>query len=131
MYRLLILLLCSRREYLIEETVGRNVEMPKGGIDEIDLSEKEKFVVEKLNIKESLIFNAKAILAENQQKYDIENVKINIKFKMYLFNCLVINIFRHLEAVTCYLKAERWQEAHNVLVNHLLADFILYKGNKT
>lgn len=34
-----------------------------------------------------------------------------------------------MEATICYLKAEQWQEAHNVLVSHLLADFILQKGN--
>lgn len=39
-----------------------------GDINEIVLSEKEKFVVEKLNIKVEIIYNAKAILAETQKK---------------------------------------------------------------
>jgi nuclear pore complex protein Nup98-Nup96 len=92
------------KENLIEEIIGKNVELPISNISEINLSEKEKFVVEKLNIREGLIFNAKAILAVTQKKY--------------------------LEAVICYLKSEQWQEAHNILVDHLLADFILQKDGK-
>lgn len=56
--------------------IGRNIELPRGDINEIFLSEKEKFVVEKLNIKVEIIYNAKAILAETHKKYAI-------KIKMY------------------------------------------------
>lgn len=37
-------------------------------------------------------------------------------------------ISRYFEAAICYLKAEQWQKAHNVLVNYLLSDLILKKG---
>jgi len=33
-----------------------------------------------------------------------------------------------LEATFCYLKAEQWQEAHNVLANHLFANYLLQKS---
>uniref|UniRef100_A0A2S2R5G1 Nuclear pore complex protein Nup98-Nup96 n=1 Tax=Sipha flava TaxID=143950 RepID=A0A2S2R5G1_9HEMI len=92
------------RESSVEEVIGRNVDLPEGDIEDIILSEKEKFVVEKLNIEHELIYNAKAILAATYKKY--------------------------LEATICYLKAKRWEEAHNVLVSHLLADFILQKEGK-
>lgn len=64
-----------RRERLIEEIVGRNVDLPIGDIDEIVLSEKETFVVEQLNIKQEIIYSAKAILAETQKMYD--NVRLS------------------------------------------------------
>lgn len=36
--------------------------------------------------------------------------------------------FSYLEAAVCYLKAEQWKEAHNVLTVHLLIDFVLQNG---
>lgn len=60
-----------RRENSIEEIIGRNVELPIGDINKINLSEKEKFLVEKLNIKEGIIYNAKGILAATHKKYVI------------------------------------------------------------
>ncbi|VVC35530.1 Hypothetical protein CINCED_3A011775 [Cinara cedri] len=92
------------RERLIEDTVGRNVELPVCNNYEIVLSEKEIFVLNKLKINEGIIYNAKAILAMTKYKY--------------------------LEATICYLKAKNWQDAHNVLVSHLLADYILQKDGK-
>lgn len=68
---------CFRKEYLIGDIIGRNIELPIGDINEIFLSEKEKFVVEKLNIKVGIIYNAKAILAKTHKKYDI-NIMITI-----------------------------------------------------
>jgi len=61
----------SRRESLVEDIVGRNVELPVGDIEEICLSEKEKFLVEKLHIREAILYNAKAILAVIHKKYII------------------------------------------------------------
>lgn len=54
---------------MIEDIIGRNVDLPIGDINEIILSEKEQFVIKRLNIKESVIYNAKAILAVSQKKY--------------------------------------------------------------
>lgn len=49
---------------------------------------------------------------------------------LYKFHCLYLTIiiFRFLEATICYLKAENWEEAHNLLTNHLFAKFIFQKG---
>lgn len=110
---------------MIEDIIGRNVDLPVGDIHEIILSEKEQFVIKKLNINESLIYNAKAILAASQKKYGIHYLKV-LKIKIE-FNVLLF-IFRYLESAICYLKAENWQEAHQIIMNHLLADFILQKG---
>jgi len=52
----------------VEEFIGRNVELPICNIYEINLSEKETFIIEKLNIKEVIIYNAKAVLAMSQKK---------------------------------------------------------------
>lgn len=65
-----LILFYFRRESLIKEIVGRNIDLPIGDINEIALSEKELFVVEQLNIREEIIYNAKAILAVTQKKYD-------------------------------------------------------------
>lgn len=46
-----------------------------GDINEIILSDKEKFVIEKLNVKEVIIYNAKAILAVTQKKYNLNQIK--------------------------------------------------------
>jgi len=65
----------SRRESLVEEVIERNVELPVCNINEIILSDKETFVIEKLNVKEVIIYNAKAILAVTQKKYVIDHCK--------------------------------------------------------
>lgn len=59
---------------MIEEIIGRNVKSPIGDIHKIVLSEKELFVVEKLKINKEIIYNAKAILAVTQKKYDIKTL---------------------------------------------------------
>jgi len=61
-----------RRENLVEEIIGRNIDSPVGDIYKIVLSEKELFIVEKLKIKKEIIYNAKAILAVTQKKYYIK-----------------------------------------------------------
>ncbi|XP_050438636.1 nuclear pore complex protein Nup98-Nup96-like isoform X2 [Adelges cooleyi] len=71
----------------------------------VELNVKEEFVVVKLHVKEAVIYNAKAILAKSQKRY--------------------------YEAATCYLKAEQWQEAHNILVGHLLSYYLLQKDGKS
>ena len=70
---LVMIYCCSRRESLIEEVIGRNVELPVSDINDIILSEKETFVIEKLNVKEIIIYNAKAILAVTQKKYVVNH----------------------------------------------------------
>lgn len=62
-----------RRESLIEDIVGRNVELPVCINYEVILSEKEKFVLDKLKINGEIIYNAKAILATTRNKYDSFN----------------------------------------------------------
>lgn len=57
-----------RRESSVEEIIERNVSIPVGDINKIVFSEKEMFLVEKLNIKETIIYNAKAILASTKKK---------------------------------------------------------------
>lgn len=59
---------CFRRENLIEDVIGRNVDSPIGDMNEIILSDKEKFIIKKLNINECIIYNAKAVLAASQKK---------------------------------------------------------------
>lgn len=99
-----------------------------GDIYKIVLSEKELFIVEKLKIKKEIIYNAKAILAVTQKKYYIKILPKHF----YEFNCYYIiylySFFRYLEATICYLMAEHWFEAYDILTNHLLADYILEKG---
>ncbi|XP_050535736.1 nuclear pore complex protein Nup98-Nup96 [Daktulosphaira vitifoliae] len=70
----------------------------------IELNDKEAFIVSKLHVKETIIYYAKAILTESQKMYH--------------------------EAVTCYLKAECWQEANDVLVGNLLSYYILQRDGK-
>lgn len=51
-----------RRENLVEDMIGRNVE------NTVELNEKESFLVSKLHVKETIIYYAKGILIESQKK---------------------------------------------------------------
>lgn len=87
---------CSRINR-VTDTIGRNVRL----LDDrsIGLTAEEQFVSEKLEVPVEWIYYAKAILASAQSRYK--------------------------EAAWYYVRAERWNEAHEIIMNNLVTNAII------
>ncbi|XP_065225044.1 nuclear pore complex protein Nup98-Nup96 isoform X2 [Planococcus citri] len=81
----------------VTDTIGRNVRLLEDR--SIGLTAEEQFVSEKLEVPVEWVYYAKAILASSQNRYR--------------------------EAAWYYVKAERWNEAHEIIMNNLVTNAII------
>lgn len=89
-----------RRAAVIKDLLDRHVSL---SMDE-DYLNREKFILEQLNIPSQWLYNSKALLAGNLKQYRIQ--------------------------AECFINGNMWNEAHTVIMRHLAPDdFINGKYN--